>query len=267
MYRMSSDLAPYITHPDLPQFHHQIDESRDVLASLGQRSRELDLRLSVHPAQYIVLNSPEERIALAAARDFDFHAELLDALGISLDAKIVTHVGGVYGDRKAAAERFVRRYEELPQNVRNRLVLENDEVSWSVADIMEINRQCGVPLIFDNLHHSVNNPTSVPAREALINCMATWPREQTAKIHFSTQRREDRVVSRRDRVSKQTTDVTAPPKPGQHDDWIDAAEFIELLDGVGDHQFDVMLEAKQKQLALFRLREELAAAGRADLAW
>ncbi|MDP8907910.1 MAG: UV DNA damage repair endonuclease UvsE, partial [Chloroflexota bacterium] len=130
MYRISSDIAPYITHPDLPQFHHQIDECRQELATLGMRARELDLRLSMHPSQYIVLNSPDERIATAAIRDFVYHAEFLDALGVGPEAKIVTHVGGAYGDRDAAMDRFVRRYETLPANVRARLVLENDETLY-----------------------------------------------------------------------------------------------------------------------------------------
>jgi len=105
MYRISSDIAPYATHPDLPQFHHQLEESQDALAAIGERAHSLDLRLSMHPAQYIVLNSPHEHVADASIRDFAHHADFLDALGLDLDAKIVTHTGGVYGDRAAAAER------------------------------------------------------------------------------------------------------------------------------------------------------------------
>jgi UV DNA damage endonuclease len=84
MYRISSDIAPYITHPDLPQFHHQIEECRDGLIALGERARTLDLRLSMHPAQYIVLNSPDERVAAASMRDFAHHARFLDALGTAM---------------------------------------------------------------------------------------------------------------------------------------------------------------------------------------
>jgi UV DNA damage endonuclease len=214
-----------------------------------------------------VLNSPEERIAAGAARDFICHAELLDALGVDFNAKIVTHVGGVYGEREAAADRFVRHYQALPQNVRDRLVLENDEVSWSVDDVLKINRRTGVPLVFDNLHHAVNNPSNMPAHEALRAMIATWPNDQKPKIHFSSQRREERRLSRRDRATGHVQEVTAKAKPGQHDDWIDVTEFITLLDGANDLQFDVMLEAKQKQLALLRLREDLAAASRGELAW
>ena len=108
MYRISSDVAPYVTHPELPQFHGQIEECSEDLAVLGAKARRLDLRLSMHPSQYIVLNSPEERVAASAVADFAYHAAFLDALGAGSEAKIVTHVGGVYGDRPAANDRFVR---------------------------------------------------------------------------------------------------------------------------------------------------------------
>lgn len=267
MYRISSDIAPYITHPDLPQFHQQIEECRDGLTALGERARALDLRLSMHPAQYIVLNSPTERVAAASMRDLAYHARFLDALGTDANAKIVTHTGGVYGDRATAAERFVRRYESLPLAVQRRLVLENDEMSWAVEDVLPIHERTGIPLVFDTLHHTVNNPSRIAVHDAFRLCLATWPPEQVPKIHFSTQRREHREISRRDPNAGTRSVVRVPAKPGQHDDWIDGNEFIAFLAGAGDVRFDVMLEAKQKQLALFRLRDDLLAAGRSGDIW
>ena len=155
----------------------------------------------------------------------------------------------------------------LPQNVRDRLVLENDEVSWSVDDVLNIQPADWIPLVFDNLHHAVNNPDGMPAREALQGIHRHMANDQKPKIHFSSQRREERRLSRRDRATGHVQEVMAKAKPGQHDDWIDVTEFITLLDGANDLQFDVMLEAKQKQLALLRLREDLAAASRGELAW
>jgi UV DNA damage endonuclease len=267
MYRISSDIAPYITHPDLPQFHQQIDESLDDLTALGERAQALDLRLSMHPAQYIVLNSPNERVAAASMRDFAYHAGFLDALGADLSAKIVTHTGGVYGDRAGAAERFVRRYESLPSVVQRRLVLENDETSWAVEHVLLIHERTGIPLVFDNLHHAVNNPSRIAVHEAFRLCVATWPVDQIPKVHFSTQRHANREISRRGPDAGTRSIVSVKAKPGQHDDWIDGDEFITFLAGAGDARFDVMLEAKQKQLALFRLRDDLQAAGWSDYIW
>jgi UV DNA damage endonuclease len=179
----------------------------------------------------------------------------------------VTHTGGVYGDRATAAERFVRRYESLPWSVQRRLVLENDETSWAVEHVLPIHERTGIPLVFDTLHHAVNNPSRIAVHDAFRCCLATWPADQVPKIHFSTQRREHREVSRRDPNAGTRSVARVPAKPGQHDDWIDGNEFIAFLAGAGVARFDVMLEAKQKQLALFRLRDDLLAAGRSGDIW
>ena len=267
MYRISSDIAPYVTHPDLPQFHNQLEECGDELAALGAKARQLNLRLSMHPSQYIVLNSPNERIAASAVRDFVYHADFLDGLGLDFAAKIVTHVGGVYGDRPAAMDRWVRAYEELPEGVRRRLVLENDEVSWPVADTLTIHRRTAVPLVFDNLHHAVLNPAGIPENEALRACATTWPDGEMPKIHVSTQRVAEREVTRRVRSTGEKRTALQAPKPGQHDDSIDPGQFVAFLQRAEGLRFDVMLEAKQKDRALLALREALVGNGLAHRLW
>ena len=267
MYRVSSNIAPYVTHPDLPQFHRQLEECQAEVAALGARVRVLDLRLSMHPSQYIVLNALDERIADGAVRDFVFHAAFLDALGVGPEAKIVTHVGGVYGDRAAAIDRFVARHAALPAAVRRRLVLENDEVSYPVADTLEVHARTGIPLVFDILHHRVNNASGMPAAEACRRCIATWPAGQTPKIHYSTQRQAAREVTRRDRATNVRHTALQAAKAGQHDDWIDPADFLTFLEATADLRYDVMIEAKQKDLALLRLREAVAAAGLRGRIW
>jgi UV DNA damage endonuclease len=267
MYRISSDIAPYVTHPDMPQFHDQIAECEEELADLGATAGGFDLRLSMHPSQYIVLNSPESRIAEAAVRDFVYHAAFLDGLGVSDDAKIVTHVGGVYGDRPAAMRRWIDAYRTLPEAVRRRLVLENDDVSYPVRDILAIHAETGVPLVFDNLHHAVLNPARMPEAEALHHCLATWPADQMPKIHYSSQRTADREVVRTHRVTGARTASFQAPKSGQHEDDIHAAEFLAFLAAARDLRFDVMLEAKNKDLALFSLRDAIAAAGQEQRIW
>jgi UV DNA damage endonuclease len=267
MYRISSDVAPYATHPDLPQFHGQIEECAEKLAALGAKARRLDLRLSMHPSQYIVLNSPDERIAAAAVADFAYHAAFLDALGLGPEAKIVTHVGGVSGDRAAAIDRFVVRYERLPAAVRRRLVLENDEISYPVVDTLRIHERTGVPLVFDILHHRVNDPTGMPPAEACRRCVATWPAGETPKIHFSTQRVAEREVTRRNRTTGERSTSRRAAKAGQHDDWIDPVDFLAFLGETAGLRYDVMLEAKQKDLAVLALRRAIAAAGLRERIW
>ena len=261
MYRISSEIAPYITHPDLPQFHDQLSECQDELAALGERARALDLRLSMHPSQYIVLNSPVESVYESSVRDFIYHSNFLDALGLGPEAVIVTHGGGVYGDKATAMDRFVERYKRLPESVLQRLVLENDEKSYSVPDILSINERTGIPLVVDNLHHAVNNTGNLSNREATEACVCTWRRGVRPKIHYSTPRTEDRLVSRRNRKTGEVTQVRSAPLASQHADCVNADEFVAFLGETASLEYDVMLEAKQKDLALLSLRSELARRG------
>lgn len=261
MYRISSEIAPYVTHPDLPQFHNQLEECRDELAMLGEKARRYGLRLSMHPSQYIVLNSPVEKVYEASVRDFQYHADFLDMMNLGPEAVVVTHGGGVYGDKSAAITRFVDRYKNLPENVRARLVLENDEKNYAVPDIAEIHERTGIPLVLDNLHHAVNNPEQLSYAEVARTCLTTWRSGVLPKIHYSTPRSESRMVSRRNRKTGEVAQVEAPPLASQHSDWIDSDQFISFLHETAPLQYDVMLEAKQKDLALLRLREDLRERG------
>ena len=105
MYRMSPALAPYATHPDLPQFSGQVAECRDELAALGERANALGLRLSTHPGQYVVLNSERPDVQAAAVRDMELQAEVMDAMGLGPEAVagLVRDRGGDVSDKRAAA--------------------------------------------------------------------------------------------------------------------------------------------------------------------
>jgi UV DNA damage endonuclease len=258
MYRLSSELAPYLTHPDLPQFHRQIDECAAELDLVGQMAREAGLRLSLHPSQYVVLNATEEDIAAKSAADITAQAQMLEAMGLGAEAVVVIHLGGVYGDKKSAMERFVTRYEGLPAVARQRLVLENDDTSYSVGDIHRIHQQTGIRLVFDYLHFLNYDPEGLSLTEALALTLDTWPADVTPKIHFSSPSTAMRTVEHTDSRTGGRRMVLRPPRPTQHADFIDPFAFIAFLrQAQGLRDFDVMLEAKAKDLALLRLRDDL----------
>src|SRR4028119_1652343 len=94
MYRMSSDIAPYATHPDMPQFHNMVEESDADLAAFGKKARELDIRLSFHPSQYVLLNSPNPELTDKSIWDLASQAEILDRMGCGPEAGSATHGGG-----------------------------------------------------------------------------------------------------------------------------------------------------------------------------
>lgn len=260
MYRLSSDLAPYVTHPGLPQFHGQIGECRPELAEIGRLASEADIRLSFHPSQYIVLSAAQPAVAEKSVADIESQALLLDEMGLDERAVVVTHVGGVYEDRNAAMERFVARWRRLSEAARRRLVLENDDRSYGVPDVLRLHEQIGIRLVFDILHFLNHNPSGMLLREALRRCLDTWPAGVTPKVHFSSPRTEMRQIDQRDPATGKTVRVLKPPLWTQHADFINPFEFIAFLQASrGLRDFDVMLETKAKDLALLRLRQDLRA--------
>jgi UV DNA damage endonuclease len=261
MYRLAADLAPYVTHPDLPQFHSQIEECATELTTLGEMASELDLRLSFHLPLVSVLNAEDERVARQTVEQAGAHAKILDGLALGPEAVIVAHVGGVYGDKERALARFVERYESLPMSARRRLVLENDDKRFSVADIAWVSRETGIPLVFDLLHHLNHNPQDMAVLEALDTCLRTWPAGVRPKVHFSSPRTAMRIIERKGSARGTKSLTMRAPRPHQHADFVDPFRFVDFIEEASRYdlaEFDVMLEAKGKDLALLHLREELA---------
>ncbi len=257
MYRMSSDIAPYVTHPDLPQFHHQIEECSEELQALGKQAKSQDLRLSFHPSQFIVLNSPNPDLVAKSIRDLEAQTQILDAMELGPEAVLVVHVGGTYGDRATGRDRWVETYERLPEAVRRRLVLENDDTRYSSADVIAIHERTGVPLIFDYQHHWCNNPEGMEWTEAIRRCIGSWPSGVQPKIHYSSPRTEMRTLKRKVAGTRRTEEVQQPPIWTGHADYLNPFEFITFMRSVSDLRFDIMLEAKVKDLALLRIRRDL----------
>jgi UV DNA damage endonuclease len=221
-------------------------------------AREIGLRLSFHPSQYVVLNAPDEALVAKSALDVATQAELLERMGLDDEAVVVLHVGGVYESRERACERFVLAFERLPEPARRRLALENDDTRFGVADTLWIHRRTGVRLIFDNLHHHNFNPERMPLRDALAACLGTWPATVRPKVHFSSPRTEMRVAEQMDPAIGRRVQVLQAPIWTRHSDYIHPFEFIAFLrEAAGLRPFDIMLEAKGKDLALLRLREDV----------
>jgi UV DNA damage endonuclease len=242
MYRMATALAPYASHPELTQFHGQVDECEAELAEVGAVARTLGVRLSTHPGQYTVLNSERPEVRDAAIAELEVQASLLDAMGLGPEAVVVLHVGSGAG---AAADRFVTAYERLSERARARLVIENDDRVFGVGDVLRLAAGCGLRVVFDLHHHHCHNPDGIDDREALERALATWPEGQTPKVHFSSPRLDVGAGGR-------LPDLRA------HADLIDPIAFRQFLrHTAAGLDFDVMLEAKAKDLALLRLRTHL----------
>jgi UV DNA damage endonuclease len=257
MYRMSSDVAPYLSHPDHPKFHKQVAESRAELEALGKVARDLGLRLSFHPSQYVILNSPDPKVVAQSVTDMLGQAEILDHMGCGPEAVLVTHVGGHYGDKPASMARWADTYRTLPEPVRRRLVLENDDIRFSSADVLAVHEMTGVPLVFDHQHHWCNNPDQLAVRPTVERFVKTWPAGVRPKIHYSSPRTELREVKRKNRKTGKNETALIPPIWTGHADFVSPFEFVQFLRETAGLVYDVMVEAKAKDLAVLRVRRDL----------
>jgi UV DNA damage endonuclease len=253
-YRLPGDLAPDHGREGLAGQLRQIEECGDLPAEVGALARSRGIRLTLHLELHAALASPDEAVAMRARDAIVARARLLDALGAGRDGTLVLHTGGAHGDGPAALERFAARLERVPHAARERLAVEPDEECFSLADLLPLHQQTGLPLVLDTLHHQLYNPARIPLAEALGLALATWPRGARPKIHHSTQRTEAHLQPARAGAPLQVI----APRHGQHADFVNPFEFASVLRAArGLPPFDVMLEAKAADLALLRLREDL----------
>jgi len=242
LFRINSGVIPFASHPV-----NKLQWTRlyaGELAALGRKARRLRLRLSMHPGQFVVLNSPTPATAASSVAELRYHADFLDALGAPDESKVVIHLGGVYGDKPAALRRLEEAWTRLPGEVRRRLVLENDERLFSVFDALDAAERLGAPMVFDRFHHRVHgDPSRTPIPALLRRAAATWKaRDGRPKVHFSSQARGE--------------------KPGTHGETIDAEEFRGFLDESKDFSLDVMIEARGKENAALAARDLARKCGR-----
>lgn len=254
VYRLAGQLAPYLTHPTLTQFHRQIDECVLELAVTGDLARAAGIRLTMHPGHYVQLASPDPNRVARTQHELTQAARLLDAMGVDGDGVIVIHIGGRYDDPAAGRERFVRNVLALDAATRRRLAVENDDRLYDLEDVLWIHRRTGLPAVLDVLHHRCHQSCGRSVDEALTAALATWPPQRRPKIHLSTSRTALRQLYRNGQWRVQM------PLPNQHSDFINPFECIDLLRSAherGLRGFDLMLEAKAKDLALLRLRAQI----------
>jgi UV DNA damage endonuclease len=260
MYRMPTALAPYASHPDLPQFRDQPRRFARRLAEVGALARELDIRLSTHPGQYTVLNSEDERVQRLAVEELEVQAELFDAMGLGPEAVVVLHVGGAGGGVDAALDRFCAGFAQLSEAAQARLVIENDDRSFALRDVLALSARVGRPVVWDVLHHHCHDPDRIPDREALELALATWPEGVTPKMHYSTPKTALEEATRK--VGRRVERRLVLPQLRAHADMIDPIGFEHFVtETAAGLDVDVMLEAKGKDLALLALRAQLAARG------
>lgn len=232
LYRISSDLIPFGSSIAYELPWQELFQAE--LEAIGRQIAESGLRVSLHPGQYTVLNSPVAAVADAAEKDLIYHARILDSLGLGPEHKIVLHLGGIYGDKAAAIRRLVSRCRDLDTAVQRRLVWENDDTAYHIADALETSSLTGAPVIYDNLHNAILPANSLRSDADWIReCAATWRKEDgKQKVHFSVQHPDKRA--------------------GAHADFVPVASFLEFYHNVKSLDPDIMLEVKDKNMSALK---------------
>jgi UV DNA damage endonuclease len=225
-FRISSDLVPFASHP-INTYNWQ-QHFRGKFEEIGDFIKKTGMRISMHPDQFTLLNSLKEGIFQRSVSELDYHATILDFMQLDASAKIQIHVGGVYQDKKASMQRFIGRLSRLEDNIRQRLVIENDDKLFNIEDCLQINEATGIPLLFDAFHHRVNS-TSATFSKALKLTQRTWncKKDGVQMVDYSSQRLNG--------------------SPRAHAESIDLDDFSSFLGETKPADFDVMLEIKDKE--------------------
>ena len=228
LFRISSDIIPFGSH--------EVNNVRwweifsEQLKNIGNKAKENKIRLSMHPGQYTVLNSPDKLVVERAIKDLQYHEKFLSSLNLGKESKIILHIGGVYGDKSNAIKRFIKQYHLLDENIRNRLVIENDDRQYTIKDVLSIGESEGIPVVFDNLHNEVNSDNTHSQFEWINLCRKTWKIEDgVQKIHYSQQAYDKRV--------------------GSHSSTLDVEKFINFYKNLLYDDIDIMVEVKDKNLS------------------
>ncbi|MBU1008084.1 UV DNA damage repair endonuclease UvsE [Candidatus Dependentiae bacterium] len=234
-FRISSDLVPFASHP-ICTYDWQAHFSKQ-LKNIGNFIKKHDMRISMHPDQFVLINAKDKRIVKNSIRELAYHCQVLDLMMLDETAKIQIHVGGLYGDKVASVDRFIRVYKALPLDMKKRLAIENDDYKYSVQDCIDIHKKINVPVIFDSLHHDcLNNGESY--REALKICSKTWTKKDGIPI-----------------IDYSTQDKTK--RKGAHTLSIDIRHFKAFIKEIKGIDCDIMLEIKDKQKSASRALEVL----------
>ena len=237
--RLSSEMFPFASHEEYG--YKLAPFAAEALAEAGKVAVELGHRLTTHPGQFTQLGSPRKSVIDNALRDLDFHTELLSLLKLppqqDRDAVMILHLGGVFGDKEATLKRFRENYKKLPQGVKDRLVLENDDVSWSVHELLPLCEELNIPLVLDFHHHNIifDADKIREGTKDIIDLypriLATWKRKSiTPKMHYSEP--TPAAITGRQRRKHSPRVATLPPCPPD---------------------MDLMIEAKDKEQAVFEL--------------
>lgn len=236
-YRITSQLIPLATHPEVVNWDYRkifkIDFKR-----IGDFIHKHNIRVDTHPDEFNVINSTREEVVESTKRNLWYHVHFFEDISY-LNGKMVLHIGSSQGGKDKAMERFIANFKAYPDEITSRLMLENDDKTFTTSEVLHICQQVNTPMVLDVHHHLCNNE-GTELQPLLKDIFHTWNGQPfPPKVHFSS------------------------PKEGgtdrKHADYINPLDFIVFLEMCKplNIDIDIMLEVKKKDLGLFKLVEDL----------
>ena len=224
-FRITSDLVPFASHP-VCTFAWQKHFAAQ-LKTIGTVIKKHDMRISMHPDQFTLINSLDEDIFRRSESELLYHTQVLDLMELDVSAKVQIHIGGVYNDKAKSIKRFVSRFNQLDTTIKKRLVIENDHKSYNFSDCLNIHEKTNIPILLDFFHHSING-IDAPLKEIFGLVRKTWKhKDGLPMVDYSSQKKGG--------------------APGQHAESIHLPHFKQFIHSTRGYDFDMMLEIKDKE--------------------
>jgi len=234
-FRISSDLVPFASHPVCT--FDWAGHFREQFRKVGKFIKEHNIRISMHPDQFVLINALKNDVVERSIRELEYHDTILNEMDLDRTAKIQIHVGGVYGDKQGAIERFVDRHKFLDPSLKRRLVIENDDRLFSLENCLSVHEKTNIPILFDVFHHQCLNKGE-SLRMGLELAGQTWKKSDgVLMVDYSSQQPGHRL--------------------GTHAKSIDLQLFHEFLKQSEGLDFDIMLEIKDKEKSGLKALEVL----------
>lgn len=235
-FRLSSKLIPLATKSDV--IFDYIDPYKDYYNSIAKIIKDNKLRIDFHPDEFCVLNSTKSEVVKNSIAILEYHYNLLKALEIK-NKILVLHIGGNTFGKKNSISRFINNFNTLSKDIQESIAIENDDKIFNIRDCVYISKNINVPVILD-YHHHICNHDELDINDYLKDILSSW-HNTTPKMHFSSPKNKTKKDFR------------------SHNDYINVDAFINFIDILKpfNHDVDIMIEAKAKDEALFRLVREL----------
>ncbi|RFU64806.1 UV DNA damage repair endonuclease UvsE [Peribacillus glennii] len=239
-FRLTSKMIPLANHPELPEW--------DFVSPLAEQLNNIQvflkdhpyMRVDFHPDHFVLLNTSNSETLKTSVKTLKMHKALLKGMGIDSENRCVLHVGGGYNDHEKALEQFIHNWGLIPASIQKMVMLENDDTTFSLVETLYLCEKLGIPLVFDYHHHLAHHSKSENWADSWDRVIRTWQHAKLPiKMHISSPRSERDYRAHADYVSAQMM-----------------MDFLEQIKG-SVKQIDCMIEAKQKDDALFKLAADL----------